>query len=121
MVILLAGLQRVPVELLEAAQLDGANRWQLLWNVTFPFVSPVIFFVVIININNSFQTFTQAYMMTQGGPGTATMFYMLYLYNNAFLWFKMGYSNAMAMLLFLAIISMTLLQFRLSRLWVYTD
>ena len=77
-------------------------------------MSPVIFFTIILNLNNSFQTFTQAYVMTNGGPGTSTLFYMLYLFNNAFRYFKMGYANALALVLFLAIISITILQFRIS-------
>jgi multiple sugar transport system permease protein len=120
-IIMLAGLQRVPQEMYEAAQLDGANRKQILRYVTIPFMSPVIFFTIILNLNNSFQTFTQAYVMTNGGPGTSTLFYMLYLFNNAFRYFKMGYANALALVLFLTIITITILQFRLGRLWVYSD
>jgi multiple sugar transport system permease protein len=121
MVIMLAGLQRVPQELTEAAQLDGANRWQVLWNVTLPFMSPVIFFTIIVNINNSFQTFTQAFVMTGGGPGTSTTFYMLYLYNNAFRYLRMGYANALALILFIAIIAITIMQFRIARVWVHSE
>jgi multiple sugar transport system permease protein len=121
MVIMLAGLQRVPQELYEAAQLDGAGVWQRMRYVTLPMMSSVVFFAVIININNSFQTFTQAYVMTNGGPSNATLFYMLYLYNKAFRNFQMGYASALAMVLFVIMVSLTLLQFRLSRLWVYTE
>ena len=121
MVIMLAGLQRVPEELYEAAELDGAGRWRRLRYVTLPMMSSVIFFTIVININNSFQTFTQAYVMTNGGPSNATMFYMLYLYNNAFRFYKMGYASAMALVLFIAMVVITLVQFRLSRRWVYTE
>lgn len=121
MVIMLAGLQRVPQELYEAAELDGAGGWQRLRYVTLPLMSGVIFFAIVININNSFQTFTQAYVMTNGGPSNATLFYMLYLYNNAFRFYKMGYASAMALVLFVVMVCITLLQFRLSRLWVYTE
>lgn len=121
MVIMLAGLQRVPPELYEAAQLDGATRWHLARYVTLPMMSSVIFFAIIINVNNSFQTFTQAYVLTNGGPSNATLFYMLYLYNQAFRTFRMGYASALAMILFVIMICFTLLQFRLSRLWVYTE
>jgi multiple sugar transport system permease protein len=120
-VIMLAGLQRVPQELYEAAQLDGASRWALIRHITVPLMSPVIFFTIIININNSFQTFTQAYVMTNGGPENATLFYMLYLYNNAFRLFHMGYANGLAWILFVVIVCITILQFRLSRLWVHAD
>jgi multiple sugar transport system permease protein len=121
MVIMLAGLQRVPQELYEAAELDGAGRLQRLRHITLPMMSSVIFFTIVININNSFQTFTQAYVMTNGGPANATLFYMLYLYNNAFRFYKMGYASAMAMVLFVAMVLITLLQFHLSRRWVYTE
>ncbi len=121
MVILLAALQRVPVELVEAAQLDGANRWQVTRHVTIPMISSVVFLAIIININNSFQTFTQAYVMTNGGPSNATLFYMLHLYNNAFRYFKMGYASSLAWVLFAIIVGFTFLQFRLARLWVYTE
>ena len=84
-------------------------------------MSGVIFFAIVININNSFQTFTQAYVMTNGGPANATLFYMLHLYNNAFRFFKMGYASAMALVLFVAMVLITLLQFRLARRWVYTE
>jgi multiple sugar transport system permease protein len=120
-VIMLAGLQRVPQELYEAAGLDGAGRWALVRHITLPLMSPVVFFAVIININNSFQTFTQAYVMTNGGPENATLFYMLYLYNNAFRLFQMGYASALAWILFLVIVAATIVQFRLSRLWVHAD
>ena len=83
MIIMLAGLQRVPIELIEAAQLDGANRWRLTWHITIPMISSVIFLVIINNINASFQTFTQAFLMTGGGPEYSTYFYMLNLYNQA--------------------------------------
>lgn len=121
MIIMLAGLQRVPQELYEAAQLDGAGRWQTVWNVTIPMISSVIFFTIIVNINASFQTFTQAYVMTNGGPSNATLFYMLHLYNNAFRYFKMGYASAMSWVLFFLIVAFTVVQFRLSRLWVYAE
>ena len=121
MVIFLAALQRVPQELLEAAQLDGANRWQLTRYVTIPMISSVIFLAIIININNSFQTFTQAYIMTNGGPSNATLFYMLNLYNNAFRYFKMGYASALAWVLFLIILAITIIQFRLQNLWVFSE
>lgn len=121
MVLFLAGLQRVPVELVEAAQLDGANRLQLTRHITIPMISPVIFLVIIININNSFQTFTQSYIMTNGGPANSTLFYMLHLYNNAFRYFKMGYASALAWVLFLIIMVVTILQFKLQNLWVYTE
>jgi multiple sugar transport system permease protein len=121
MIILLAGLQRVPQELYEASQLDGANRWQMLRHITFPMLSPVIFFIIITNINGSFQTFTQAFLMTNGGPRYATYFYMLHLYNEAWGAFRMGYASALAWVLFLIIVAFLALHFRLGKLWVYQE
>jgi multiple sugar transport system permease protein len=111
----------VPVELIEAAKLDGANNWQLTRYVTIPMISSVNLMAILIIINTSFQTFTQAYIMTNGGPSNATLFYMLHLYNNAFRYFKMGYASALAWVLFAIIVFFTIIQFRLSRLWVYTE
>jgi multiple sugar transport system permease protein len=121
MIIMLAGLQRVPIELVEAAQLDGANRWQLTWNITIPMISSVIFLVIINNINASFQTFTQAFLMTGGGPQYATYFYMLHVYREGWVSFRMGYASALAWVLFVVIIGFLFIHFRLSRFWVYTD
>lgn len=121
MIIMLAGLQRVPVELVEAAQLDGANRWQLTWNITIPMISSVVFLVIINNINASFQTFTQAFLMTGGGPQYATYFYMLHVYREGWVSFRMGYASALAWVLFVIILGFLFIHFRLSRLWVYTD
>jgi multiple sugar transport system permease protein len=121
MVIMLAGLQRVPEELYEAAQLDGANRWQLTRHVTLPMVSSVIFFIILNHVSASATTFAQALFMTNGGPNYATYFYMLHLYNEAWGSFRMGYGSALALVLFLLIVGFTVVQFRLQRYWVYTD
>jgi multiple sugar transport system permease protein len=121
MVIMLAGLQRVPEELYEAAQLDGANRWQLTRHVTLPMVSSVIFFIILNHVSASATTFAQALFMTNGGPNYATYFYMLHLYNEAWGSFRMGYGSALALVLFLLILGFTVVQFRLQRYWVYTD
>lgn len=118
-IIYLASLQDVPRELTEASELDGANWWQRTAQVTLPLISPVIFFNVITGLIGSFQYFTEAYIMTQGGPGDATLFYGLYLYNSAFRYFKMGYASALAWILFLVILGITLLTFRVSRRHVY--
>ncbi|MCL4553347.1 MAG: sugar ABC transporter permease [Candidatus Marsarchaeota archaeon] len=121
MIIMLAGLQRVPAELIEAAQLDGANRWQLTRHITIPMLSSVIFLVIITNINASFQTFTQAFLMTNGGPQYATYFYMLNLYQQGWGSFRMGYASALAWVLFVIVVGFLIIHFRLSRLWVYQD
>ena len=117
--IYLAGLQDVPQSLYESAELDGANALQKVINITIPMISPVILFNVIMGLIGTFQYFTQAYIMTAGGPADSTLFYALYLYNSAFRFFKMGYASAMAWLMFVVIFIMTVLTFRVSSRWVY--
>jgi len=121
MVIYLAGLQDVPKELLDAAVVDGANRWQRLWHVTLPMISPVIYFNLIMGLIGSFQVFTQAFMMTDGGPEESTLFYALHLYRQAFTDMRMGYASAMAWVLFLIILGLTLLGTRFSRQWIHYE
>lgn len=120
-VIFLAALQGVPKALYEAADLDGANGSQQFWNITLPLISPAVLFVAITGIIYTFQTFTQAFILTQGGPANATLFYLFYLYKNAFTWFEMGYASALAWVLFLIIIACTLLLLRISTSWVYYE
>ena len=120
-VVFLAALQGVPQTLYEAAAIDGAGRISTFWNVTLPMVSPAILFNTIIGVIASFQTFTYAYILTQGGPAYSTLFYVLYLYQNAFRWFDMGYASALAWILFLIIMACTLLLLRLSRPYVHYE
>jgi multiple sugar transport system permease protein len=123
--IYLAGLQEVPIDLIESADLDGANAWQKTWSITLPMISPVIFYTIIINIIGYFQYFTEAWVMTAnregaaGGPANAAMFYSMYLYQNAFQQLKMGYASAMAWVLFIVVLIVTGLLFFSSRYWVY--
>lgn len=119
MVIFLAGLQGIPVHLYEAAEIDGATSIDKFFNVTIPMMSPVILFNLVMGVIGSFQTFTPAFIMTQGGPANGSLFYGLYLYNNAFRWFNMGYASALAWLMFLIILLMTMLVFRATNRWVY--
>jgi multiple sugar transport system permease protein len=121
MVIYLAGLQGVPTALYEAAELDGANGRQRFWHITVPMISPVIFFQAIIGIIGALQVFTQAFIMTDGGPKEATLFYLLYLYRNGWVYLKMGYASALAWVLFIYIMIMTLLILRSSSAWVYYE
>ncbi len=121
MIILLAGLQGIPEHLYEAARIDGANKWHEFRHVTLPMLSPVLFYVVVISIIGSFQIFDNVYVMTRGGPGTATLVYVMHLYQNAFEYQKMGYASAMAWILFLIILGLTWLQFRSSKYWVYYE
>lgn len=121
MLIYLAGLQGIPRQLYEAAELDGAGSWACFVNITLPMLTPTLFFQLITGIIGSFQIFTQAFVMTNGGPVNATLFYVLYLYRNAFQWWKMGYASALAWFLFVVILILTLIQFRLSKRWVHYD
>ncbi|HEY3267937.1 MAG TPA: extracellular solute-binding protein [Armatimonadota bacterium] len=120
MVIFLAGLQGIPAALYEAAELDGAGALSRFRNVTLPMLTPTIFFTLIMGVIGSFQVFTQAFVMTAGGPHNATLFYVLYLYQNAFQFLKMGYASALAWILFAFILVATLIQFRFSG-WVYYE
>lgn len=120
-VIFLAALQGVPVQLYEAAEIDGASSWRRFWNITLPMISPAILFVLIMSVIGTLQTFTQSYIMTGGGPANATLFYLLYLYKNAFNWFEMGYASALAWVLFAIILALTLLMLRSSARWVYYE
>jgi multiple sugar transport system permease protein len=121
MIILLAGLQDVPQHLYEAASLDGAGEFAKFRFITLPMLSPVLFFNLILGIIGGFQYFTQAYVMTRGGPLNATLFYALYLYLNAFNFLKMGYAAALAWILFVIMIGVTVWQLRLARHWVYYE
>jgi multiple sugar transport system permease protein len=120
MIIFLAGLQGIPGALYEAAELDGAGTVSRFRNVTLPMLTPTIFFTLIMGVIGSFQVFTQAFVMTAGGPHNATLFYVLYLYQNAFQFLKMGYASALAWILFAFILVATLIQFRFSN-WVYYE
>lgn len=120
-VIYLAALQGVPQYLYEAAEIDGASEWQKFLTITLPGVSPSTFFIVIIGIINSFQVFIQAYVMTAGGPQDSTLFYVLYLYNQGFRWYHMGYASAMAWILFGIIFAFSIIMVKSSYFWVYYE
>jgi multiple sugar transport system permease protein len=112
MVLFIAGLLGVPVVLYEAGAIDGTNGWQRFWHITLPMLSPTTFFVVIISIINSFQSFTPIYVMTGGGPGTATQVIVFRIYEEAFVLSGFGYASAMALVLFLMVLAFTIFQFR---------
>jgi multiple sugar transport system permease protein len=120
-IIFLSGLQNVPHSLYEAASIDGANWWHRFRRITIPMMTPLIFFNLILGIIGTFQVFTGAYIITAGGPANSTLFYVLYLYNNAFKFFKMGYASALSWALFVIILLFTLIQLRLARLWVFYE
>ncbi len=119
MIIFLAGLQDIPVELVEAADIDGAGRLRKFWNITLPILSPVIFFNLIIGIIGALRVFETAFVATRGGPARATWFISLHIYATAFEYFDFGYAAALAWVLVVIIVSMTVLQFRLAKSWVF--
>jgi multiple sugar transport system permease protein len=119
MIIFLAGLQDIPVVLYEAAEIDGASRRKMFWNVTLPLLTPSLLFNLIFSIILTFQTFTNAFIATNGGPLDSTLFYVLYLYRKAFEHLQMGYASAMAWVLFLIVLGCTLAIFLSSGKWVF--
>ncbi len=121
MIILLAALKGIPQTYYEVADIDGANILQKFRNVTLPLLTPALFFNLILAIIGAFQVFTQAFIMTEGGPNYATLFYLLYLYRMAFENFRMGYASALAWGLFIIILLFTLIQFRMSDRWVFYE
>lgn len=118
-VIFLAGLQSVPKELHEAAEIDGASMARRFFSVTLPLITPVLFYNLLIGMIGAFQTFTRIYVLTGGGPNYASYFYNLYLYENAFSYFKLGLASAQAWILFTIILLLTLVMLRTSGRWVY--
>jgi multiple sugar transport system permease protein len=121
MFIFVAGIQGIPVTIYEAAEIDGARRWSRFIHITLPMLSPILFFGITLTLITSFQTFDQVFVLTQGGPGDATNILGLYVYNNAFRYFRMGYGAAVAVVIFVIVLIITMLQFRGQRRWVYYE
>lgn len=123
MIIYLAGLQDIPESLYEAAEIDGAGSWSKFLHVTLPLMTPTIFFTLVMGIIGTFQVFSVIFVLTDGmgGPVNSTLVYLIYLYRNAFAFFRMGYASAMAWVLFVIILALTWLQFRTASLWVYYE
>jgi len=123
MIIYLAGLQDIPEVLYEAAEIDGANWWRKLRYVTLPLMTPTIFFTLVIGVIGTFQIFAVIFVLTDGmgGPLNSTLVYLIYVYRNAFNFFRMGYASAMAWVLFLIILGLTWLQFKTASRWVYYE
>lgn len=121
MLIYLGALQGIPTHLYEAATLDGAGALRKFFNITIPMVTPVLLLNLIMGVIASFQVFTQAFIMTKGGPNYATLFYVLYLYQQAFEWFNLGYASALAWVLFVIILIFTFIILRTSSRWVYYE
>jgi multiple sugar transport system permease protein len=120
-VIYLAGLQNIPPHLYEAAAIDGAGRWRQFWSITLPLLTPTLFFQLITIMIDAFRIFTEAYVITKGGPLNATYFYMLYLYEEAFQNFNMGYASALGWVLTIITAAAAFVLFRTSNRWVYYE
>lgn len=123
MIIFLAGLKQIPREFYELAEIDGAGRWQRFWRITFPLLTPIIFFNLVLQIISAFQTFTQAFIVSggTGGPVNSTLFYTLYLYQQGFSAFNMGYASALAWVLLGIVGGLTPVSFLSSKHWVYYE
>jgi multiple sugar transport system permease protein len=121
MLIFLGGLQGIPVELYEAAMIDGANAIRRFFYMTIPMLTPTIFFSVVMGLIGSFQVFNASYLLTSGGPNNATLTYVLFLYRKTFEALRFGYGSALAWILFVVILIFTLLLFKTSNLWVYYE
>jgi multiple sugar transport system permease protein len=123
MVIFLAGLRQIPVMYYEASAIDGASKWQQFRSITLPLLSPIIFFNLIQSLISSFQTFTQGFVMSggTGGPADSTLFYNLYLYQQGFSQFYMGYASAMAWMLLVIIAAFTAINFLAAKYWVFYE
>jgi multiple sugar transport system permease protein len=121
MIIFLAGLQGISQSLYDAAAIDGAGVFSRFWHITVPMMTPTIFFSIILGLIGSFQMFTQAYVMTRGGPNNATLTYVMHIYNKAFNQFYFGYASALAWVLFIIILVFTLLILKSSAVWVYYE
>nr|BBH86317.1 sugar ABC transporter permease [Thermosporothrix sp. COM3] len=120
-VLFLAGLQGIPQTYFEAARIDGANRFQTFWRVTLPLLTPTIFFTTVISVINSFQVFDLTFILTDGGPGKDSYTMVYHIYNLGFKSSQYGSASAVAVILFLILMVLTLIQFRLQRRWVHYE
>jgi len=118
-ILFVAGLQSIPRHLYEAAEIDGAGRWQGFRYITLPSLTPTLFFVVVWGLINSFQVFDSPYILTTGGPGDASRTVVMYIYENGFRFFQMGYASTVALSLFVIVVLLTVIQFKLSDIWVF--
>jgi multiple sugar transport system permease protein len=117
----LAGLQGIPTDLYEAAAIDGATVWQRFWRITIPMMTPTVFFNLVTGLIGTLQIFATAYVMTSGGPNYATYFFSLNIYDTTFKRLEFGYASALAWVLFVLILILTLLVFGTSKRWVYYE
>jgi len=116
-----AGLQAIPSYFYESAAIDGATGWRQFWNITIPLLSPSIFFALVMTLITSFQVFAQVFILTSGGPGVSTTTLVLYMYQNGFAYFHMGYAATISTILFLLIMAVTISQFFFQRRWVHYE
>jgi multiple sugar transport system permease protein len=121
MIVYLAGLKGIPQHLYEAAAIDGAGPWRRLISITLPMMTPVILLNLIMDIINSFQVFTHALIITEGGPVNASLFYVLYIFRQAFTYFEMGYASALSVILFIIVLIFTLIVMKWSESWVHYE
>jgi multiple sugar transport system permease protein len=121
MLVYLAGLNSIPVQLVESASIDGASGWKAFWRIKLPLLTPILFYEIVMTLIESFKIFTQAYVMTRGGPRNASLFYVYHLYKNAFEYYQMGYASALAWVLFVLVMLLTLGVFRSSNRWVHYE
>ena len=120
-IIYLAGLQNISQQLYEAAAIDGAGRWKSFWKITIPLMTPTLFFQLLMELIESFKIFTQAYVITQGGPLKSTYFLMLYIYEESFKNFNMGYASALTVFLTVTVLILTIILNYSSKKWVYSE
>ncbi|TDF98803.1 carbohydrate ABC transporter permease [Paenibacillus piri] len=118
-IFLFVGLTNIPQQLYEASKIDGAGRWRTFWSITLPLLTPTLFFVVTMGLINGLQIFDEPFLITKGGPGDSSRTINQYIYEHAFKFFDMGYASALSMTLFVIILVLTLLQFRLGKKWVH--
>lgn len=121
MIIFAAGLKQIPISYYEAAKIDGANRFRSFLKITIPCLSPVILYNLIMQTISAFMSFTQAFVITKGGPNDATNFYALYMYNHAFKYYDMGYASAMSWVMLIVMSLITLVIFKSSKMWVFSE
>ena len=121
MIIFAAGLKEVPVTYYEAADIDGASKWQSFRKITLPCLSPIVLYNLVMQTISGFMMFTQAFVITKGGPNDATLVYALYVYNTGFKYYKMGYASAMSWVMLIVMSLITLVIFKTSKLWVFSE
>jgi multiple sugar transport system permease protein len=120
-IIYLAGLQNISPHFYEAAEIDGAGAWQRFWKITLPLLTPTLFFQLVVEMIESFKVFTEAFVITKGGPLRATYFFLLYFYEEGFQNFNMGYASSLALFLTLVILTATIIVNQTSKHWVYYE